>query len=81
MRISMTRGNRTVAVKEKDITRFLAEGWTMLDSNPAKKVSKIGTAKATADVIEEVNPLEEEEDNWTFSLEDTSMPKDKQGDD
>lgn len=77
MRIKMTRRDDTVMVKERDVQRFLSEGWVPATE---EKVSKIGKAKATADVIEEEIAPQEEEDNWTYSLDDSSMPTETKGD-
>lgn len=58
-------------VKERYLPSFVAKGWKV-QSN--KKVSKIGVAKASADVIEEVNPQPKPE-------EESSMPNINKGDD
>ena len=53
------RRGEIIAVKESQLEKFLNEGWSFVTE---KKVSKIGKAKATADVIEEeVAPQSEDE--------------------
>lgn len=62
----ITRRGVVQAVKESQLNKFLNEGWSLLTE---KTVSKIGKAKATADVIEEeITPQVEEV---------SSMPKPK----
>jgi hypothetical protein len=70
-KIKITKDGASQEVKERYLPSFVAKGWKV-ESN--KKVSKIGIAKATADVIEEVNPQPKKE-------EESSMPNINKGDD
>ena len=54
-------------VKQRYLNNFLDKGWKLVSKTFEKKVSKIGIAKVTADVIGEEVPLQEEE-------EQSSMP-------
>lgn len=71
IKIKITKDGVSQQVKERYLPSFVAKGWKV-ESN--KKVSKIGIAKATADVIEEVNPQPKQE-------EESSMPNINKGDD
>lgn len=71
IKIKITKDGVSQEVKERYLPSFVAKGWKV-ESN--KKVSKIGIAKATADVIEEVNPQPKQE-------EESSMPNINKGDD
>ena len=64
-------------IKHRHLQNFLDRGWQLPEG---KKVSAANyKIEATADVIEEDDPLEEEEDNWTYSLDDvSSMPEDEE---
>lgn len=70
-KIKVTKDGVTQEVKQRYLPSFIAKGWKVQSD---KKVSKIGTAKATADVIEEVNPQPKPE-------EESSMPNINKGDD
>lgn len=68
-KIKVTKDGVTQEVKQRYLNSFIAKGWKVQGD---KKVSKIGSAKATADVIEEVIPQPEKE-------EDSSMPNINKG--
>ena len=78
MKTQIEKDGVVQTVKDRYLQNFLDRGWTVIGE---KKVCKVGKAKATADVIEEEVPLnQEEEDNWTISLDDeSSMPIDNEG--
>jgi len=68
MNITIEKDGVLKSVKERFLQNFLDRGWKVVGE---KKVSRIGKAKATADVIEEdVSPQEEEQ---------SSMPNDNEG--
>lgn len=67
-KVKVTKDGVVQEVKERYLNSFIAKGW-VAEGN--KKVSKIGTAKATADVIEEVIPPKQEEES--------PMPNDDKG--
>jgi len=80
-KVKVTKEGVTQEIKKRFLHNFIAQGWKVEGD---KKVSKIGKAKATADVIEEETTPQEDEDNWTFDArdfvqDDASMPNDKQG--
>ena len=77
-KVKIEKDGVTQEVKSRYLHNFLSQGWQEVGS-VKKKVSKIGNAKATADVIEEDAPQEDGEDNWTFSLDETSMPNTNEG--
>ena len=68
-KIKVTKDGVSQEVKQRYLHSFIAQGWKVEGD---KKVSKVGTAKATADVIEEVNPQIQEEES--------SMPNINKGD-
>lgn len=75
MKHKLQRRGDTVVVKDKDLQRFLDEGWTQVDASQ-ETVSTIGTASATADVKEDSYS----EDDW--SEEDyAEEPQSDEGDD
>lgn len=76
-KVTIEKDGVTQEVKSRYLHNFLSQGWQEVGT-VKKKVSKIGNAKATADVIEEDAP-QEDEDNWTNSLDDTSMPTTNEG--
>lgn len=76
-KVTIEKDGVTKEVKSRYLHNFLSQGWQEVGT-VKKKVSKIGNAKATADVIEEDTP-QEDEDNWTFSLDETSMPTTNEG--
>lgn len=69
MKIEIKKDGETQWVKQRFLHSFLNKGWEVVGE---KKVSKIGTANATADVIEEEYTPQEQED-------DTSMPNHNEG--
>lgn len=68
-KVKVTKDGVTREVKERYLHGFIAKGWVV---DGGKKVSNVGKAKATADVIEEVIPPKQEE-------EESSMPNEDKG--
>jgi len=69
-KVTVTKNGVTQEVKSRFLHNFIAQGWSVEGS---KKVSTVGKANATADVIEEQMPLKPEVD------EDASMPSNQEG--
>lgn len=76
MKYKLQRRGDTVTVKQKDLQRFLDEGWTQVDASQ-KTVSTIGTASATADVKEDSYS----EDSWADDDYVEEEPQSDEGDD
>lgn len=79
MKIQIEKDGVVQEVKERHLQNFLDRGWNMA-SGQKNNISTVGKANATADIIEEETPQEEEE-LWDEDLEDeASMPNNQEGD-
>ena len=70
MKITVTKDGVTQEVKERYLQNFIDRGWTTSED---KVISKVGKAKATADILEEDIPQIEMEE------EETSNDSDEEG--
>lgn len=70
MKITVTKDGVTQEVKERYLQNFIDRGWTTTED---KVISKVGKAKATADILEEDIPQIEMEE------EETSNDSDEEG--
>lgn len=57
MKVTIEKNGQQQAVKQKYLKNFLDRGWKTVGE---KKVSKVGVAKATADIVEEEIPQPED---------------------
>lgn len=75
-KIKINKDGVTQFVKPRHLQNFVERGWKVSGD---EKVSKVGKAKATADIIEEEVPLQIEEENWDEPEQESSMPNDIKG--
>lgn len=69
-KVKITKDGVSREVKARYLNSFIAQGWV---AEGDKKLSRIGKAKATAEVIEEAIPPKQEEAN------ESSMPNEDKG--
>jgi len=67
MKITVTKDGVTQEVKERYLQNFIDRGWTTTED---KVISKVGKAKATADILEEDIPQIEMEEQETSNDSD-----------
>jgi hypothetical protein len=72
-KVKVTKDGVTQEIKHRYLQNFLDRGWTVEGEKKSAVNYKI---EATADVIEEDDPLEIEEDD-----DNSSMPEDDEGED